>query len=252
MTQPLFILGNKRSGTSHLTLLLNTHPKIFVAPEADLVWALYRRSRGQPIERYPMDGSSGLAQTIGLCGAELSDPVASANEIFWRILSKLARASGKILDDLEWAGDKKPVQHADPPIFDFIRTTWPKARFVHIVRHPAAVIASKKAALAGHLSSMTPWDRPDDELLAFWTENERRVLAHKAAGAPIFSIALPALIRDPVAVLRALFDFLDLPGDANVNRTAQSITVEQDMKYDLNALALTPEAKAVVDLYDLG
>ena len=251
MTQPLFVLGNKRSGTSHLSRLLNLYPKIFVAPEADLVWALYRRSRGQSISQYPMDGPRGLAETVRLYGNELLDPAASTNDIFWRILSRLARTHGKILNDMEWAGDKKPVQHADPRIFEFIRTTWPNAKFVHIVRHPAAVIASKKAALASHLSFMTVWDRPDDEMLAFWTENERRVLSYKAAGAPIFSIALPAFIRDPAAVLSSLFDFLDLSEDTNVYRTARSITVEQDKKYDLNALPLTPEAKAIVDLYGL-
>jgi len=36
MTRPLFLVGNKRSGTSQLVRLLNLHPKIFVAHESDV------------------------------------------------------------------------------------------------------------------------------------------------------------------------------------------------------------------------
>ena len=40
MTRPLFLVGNKRSGTSHLVRLLNLHPQVFVSHESDIVWAL--------------------------------------------------------------------------------------------------------------------------------------------------------------------------------------------------------------------
>jgi hypothetical protein len=251
MWRPLFLLGNKRSGTSHLMRLLNAHPKIYVAPEADLIWALYCRSRGGPIESYPMDGPRGLAKTMDYCGNDLADQTAGTQETFARMLSIWARHHRKNLSAMEWAGDKKPVQHADPKVFAFIQSVWPDARFVHIIRHPAAVIASKKAALANHLSFMRVWNRSDEELLAFWTENELRVLAHKAAGAPIFSLTLPALIRDPGVVLAELLKFLNLSDDPGLRALAQSTTTNQDDKYVAHTLSLTPEAQAIVEHYVL-
>jgi hypothetical protein len=252
MPNPLFLLGNKRSGTSHLIRLLNAHPKIYVAPEADLVWALYRRSRNEPIEPYLMDGSRGLARTIAHSGSDLAGKAAGTREMFWRVLSVWALRDGKHLGDLEWAGDKKPVQHADPLVFAFIRLTWPDARFVPIVRHPAAVIASKRAALTNDLASMTVWARPDEELLAFWTENEQRVLAHKAAGAPIFSLTLRALIRDPARTMGALLEFLTLPDDPGLRALAQLTTSAQDEKHAAHTLILTPDAQSIVEHYALG
>ena len=37
----LFIVGNKRSGSTHLMRLLNLHENIFVTNESDIVWVLY-------------------------------------------------------------------------------------------------------------------------------------------------------------------------------------------------------------------
>ena len=199
-----------------------------------------------------MDGPRGLARTMNYCSGDLADRTASTQETFARVLSIWADHHGKNLSAMEWAGDKKPVQHADPKVFSFIQSVWPDARFVHIIRHPAAVIASKKAALANHLSFMSAWDRSDEELLAFWTENERRVLAHKGTGAPIFSLTLPALTRDPVVILAELLKFLDLPDDPGMRALAQSTTANQDHKYADHALPLTPEAQAIVEHYALG
>ena len=40
--KPLFIIGNKRSGTTLVTDLLNSHPNVFVSHEADIAWILFQ------------------------------------------------------------------------------------------------------------------------------------------------------------------------------------------------------------------
>ena len=42
MIYPLFIIGNKRWGTSQLVRMLNLHPLMFVSDESDISWILYQ------------------------------------------------------------------------------------------------------------------------------------------------------------------------------------------------------------------
>lgn len=253
MPRPLFIMGNKRSGTSHLVALLNAHPEIFVAPEADVVWALYRRATGQSLEPYPEDGPRGLAATLERVGSYIANAECS-KQAFAQVLSELMRDLGKAPDDLQWMGDKKPVQHADPEVLKFILDTWPDARFLHIVRHPRAVIASKLKGLAGPLSFMDAWRRDEAALLQFWVNNEQRVLDHKAAGVPIHSLTLPQLVADPTHAMNGVLSFLDLlPADDGYARIVATETAGQspDHKYDEHQLSLTTDARHLVELYDL-
>jgi hypothetical protein len=250
MPRPLFIIGNKRSGTSHLVRLINAHPALYVAPEADLVWALYCRARNEPITRYPDDGDKGLNETIDLCG-DIFASDAAPDEAFRAALARLAIRDGKSPASLAWIGDKKPVQQADPDVFAFIRTTWPDARFLHIVRHPSAVLASKRAAI-GKFTELETWKQPTDDLLAFWVENEQHVIAHRDAGAAVHSIVFPQLVRDPAGAYDRLLHFLDLPSaDAELSAFVGAETVSQDEKYADADLPLSPQAQDVVARYNL-
>jgi len=55
MTKAVFIVGNKRSGSTQLMALLNLHPNIFVSNESDIIWILYRFHNNQDIVPYPWD-----------------------------------------------------------------------------------------------------------------------------------------------------------------------------------------------------
>ena len=48
--RPLFIIGNKRSGTSQLVRILNLHPEIFIAHESDIIWILHQFYRQEPFD----------------------------------------------------------------------------------------------------------------------------------------------------------------------------------------------------------
>ncbi len=250
MPRPLFIIGNKRSGTSHLVRLINAHPALYVAPEADLVWALYCRALNEPITRYPNDGDKGLNATLDLCGDIFASDL-TTDAAFRDVLARLAERDDKSPAELAWIGDKKPVQQADPDVFGFISKTWPDARFLHIVRHPNAVLASKRAAI-GKFTELETWKQPTDDLLAFWVENEQRVIAHRDAGARLHSIAFPDLVADPAGAYDRLLHFLDLPpADSTLRAFVEAETVSQDEKYASADLNLSPEAKEIVARYNL-
>lgn len=78
--KPLFLVGNKRSGTSHLVRLLNVHPSVFVAHEADVVWILYQIAQGAPYQCYPWDGPVGMEATLKAC-ADLLDREAATHRM---------------------------------------------------------------------------------------------------------------------------------------------------------------------------
>ncbi len=146
MTRPLFIVGNKRSGTSHLVRLLNLHPQVFVSHESDIVWALYQFFHDQPIQSHPWDSDRGLRHTMESCG-DLFRRERCPRENFLAIQRRLMEAGTPFLppqtkNELRWIGDKKPFQHGDPQLVTFILEHFPDAHFVHIVRHPFAVALS--------------------------------------------------------------------------------------------------------------
>ena len=146
MTRPLFIVGNKRSGTSHLVRLLNLHPQVFVSHESDIVWALYQFSHDQPFQSHAWDSDRGLRHTLESCG-DLFRRERSPRENLLAIQQRLMEAGTPFLPpqtkaELLWIGDKKPFQHADPNLVAFILEHFPDAHFLHIVRHPFSVALS--------------------------------------------------------------------------------------------------------------
>ncbi|WP_326547579.1 sulfotransferase [Mycolicibacterium sp. ND9-15] len=146
MTRPLFIVGNKRSGTSHLVRLLNLHPQVFVSHESDIVWALYQFSHNQPFRSHPWDSDRGLRHTVNSC-ADLFRQDLSPRESFLAVQRRLMAAGTPFLpaqtkSKLCWIGDKKPFQHGDPQLVTFMLEHFPDAHFLHIVRHPFSVALS--------------------------------------------------------------------------------------------------------------
>lgn len=146
MTRPLFLVGNKRSGTSHLVRLLNLHPHVFVSHESDIVWALYQYFHNEPFQSHPWDSDRGLRHTLESC-QHLLRREASPRENFLAVQRRLMDAGTPFLppqkkSELQWIGDKKPFQHGDPLLLAFIMENFPDAHFVHIVRHPFSVALS--------------------------------------------------------------------------------------------------------------
>lgn len=72
--KPLFVMGNKRSGTTVLTNLLNAHPRIFLSHEADTAWILYQARNGRPAQyaTHPQDSRMELDSTLKSCKRILS------------------------------------------------------------------------------------------------------------------------------------------------------------------------------------
>ena len=148
MIRPVFIVGNKRSGTSQLVRVLNLHPQVFVSHESDIIWALWQFARGEPFQAHPWDSDVGLRHTLETCG-HLFRREQSPCENFLAVQQRLMEIGTPFLPpqkktEVLWIGDKKPFQHTDPQVLDFIIEHFPDAHFLHIVRHPFAVAMSSE------------------------------------------------------------------------------------------------------------
>lgn len=150
-----FIVGNSRSGTTMLLRMLNQHPSIFVGNEFhffEQLWSSTDRDKVMDITEASLlmskllyihhEGYTG-EMDIDKYAGEAHDFVARegkglhyAHEYFGAFLLSLTAAAHKSI----------PCEKTPQNIFyiDEIKALFPKAKFIHIVRDPRAILLSQK------------------------------------------------------------------------------------------------------------
>ncbi len=222
--QTLFIIGNKRSGTSQLVRLLNLHPKIFVSHESDIAWILYQFHQGKPFAAHPWDSPRGMQTTLDIAGHLLNEQ-ATPQQNFAALQSYLMEKGTPWLPaqhktEVQWMGDKKPLQNTDPQVLAFILKHFPEARFVHIVRHPLAVVASSdkfnQTADGDFWLGMSPAQK-----LERWTFHEQQVVKlRETFPGRVHTLRFEDLCRRTAREMARLFSFLQVKHDHRTLREA--------------------------------
>lgn len=194
--QPLFILGQARSGTTHLHNLLSTderfaypnlwqalNPHTFLVTEkySGLIRLAFRllAPRTRLVDNVNLDPEVPFEDEVATCCATLHSPLLSwvfprSGDYYERYLTfrgvpeeETARWKAALLlfyKKLTWKYDR-PLLLKTPPHTCRIRLLlemFPDARFVHIHRNPYDVFRSTKR-LEGVLSHVTRLQRPDPE-----------------------------------------------------------------------------------------
>ena len=219
MIRPLFIIGNKRSGTSQLVRVLNLHPHIFVSHESDIAWILYQFHQCREFQAHPWDSDRGMRITLKSSGHCLRHE-ASVWENFLSVqLAVMAKGnpwlSPQNKDDLRWVGDKKPLQHTDPDLLKFILEHFPEARFLHIVRHPFDVVASSnefnQTVNGDFWLGLSP-----EKKIERWAFHEQTVLRlRQTMPNRVHSLRYEDFCQDTEKALSSVFDFLEVKPDAD-------------------------------------
>jgi hypothetical protein len=223
--RPLFIVGNKRSGSTLLVNMLNEHPQICVTHESDVVWALFQAKESFPevFECFELDAPRGLNSLLNAYGGQmrrsLGETRPSRNEIraaFFDIQRLVIEAGTemhaplKAAEGLLWIGDKKPVQHASPRLRAFLADAFPDAKFVHIIRHPQSAVASQMSAARTWPVAPDFWKGASAEVLAQWCAIEDWVSDLKnACPDDVYTVRLEDLSSCPRSEMSALFGFLE-------------------------------------------
>ena len=175
---PAFVLCSVRSGSTLLRVLLDSHSQI-VSPQE-----LHLRDVGVQIKS---DYAQQALQELGLDVKELE-------YLLWdRVLHRELEESGK-----QHVVNKTPN---DVFITDRILECWPDARFIFLLRHPAAIVRSRQ-----EVRPQDSVERHVSMVLRYGDALERARRTH--AG---ITVRYEELTADPAAVTQRLCAFLGVP-----------------------------------------
>jgi Sulfotransferase family len=203
---PILIIGMNRSGTTLLSLMLDSHSRIAIPYESHFFVPYYRNRQG-----FDLTGNEGRLELVSRILAEpyvqVWDQQLSPAEIdlsrctglaetINEIYSTYARRLGKDL----W-GDKTPAYISD---IDVLNALFPAARFIHIVRDGRDV----------SLSILKQWWGANNFLSAMqhWTSTvtcARKMLAMLPQERWL-EVRFEDLVSEPERELRRVTDFLGL------------------------------------------
>lgn len=245
MRPPIFIIGNPRSGTTLLRLMVNNHPHIVVPPECGFAVWWYEKYRDWGIDagREPqvLDGfltdlaASKKIETWNLDYGALRDFIAAGRpadygELVSCVYTFFGDATGKTFH--RW-GDKNNfyIQHIAT-----LEAIFPEARYVHIVRDGRDVACSyRKLAATPMDSKYAPHLATDIAAIATeWHDNNAGAAAAFAALDParVCVVRYEDLVTSSEAELRRICACLDEPFDEQMlqyylwNQKAQQEPVE--------------------------
>ena len=224
MLRPLFIIGNKRSGTSQLVRVLNLHPEVFISHESDIAWILQQFHHHEEFRAHPWDSERAMRfalETAGHCLQLEHTPW----ENFLNVQHALMENGSPWLPPqkktgLKWIGDKKPMQHTDPELLKFLLANFPEARFLHIVRHPLEVVGSSDQF--NQTAEGDFWQELSSaEKLERWAFHEQQVLQLRHSFPErVHSLRFEDFCCETEKEMARVFKFLDLKPDGPMLREA--------------------------------
>jgi hypothetical protein len=213
-----FILGNPRSGTSLLRLILNAHPHIIAPPESGFLhwWSKkYQDWKDVSLEAFADDILSskkiedwGLDRASFIKLLHVRNPqtyVDAAGLVYELYAEKLGKEGVRAVVDK----NNYYIHH----ISDLIQI-WPDASFIHIIRDGRDVACSYRGI--HRLKSSSPYlpklPSSIEEIAGEWQQNNSRIIRElKEANRSSFTLRYEDLVQKPAEVLNGLMNFMGLP-----------------------------------------
>lgn len=225
MRPPLFIIGNPRSGTTLLRLMLTNHRNIVIPPECGFAVWLYDKYKsvsfsGSILDRFVTDLSNARKiETWNLDYTKLSNYLNAAklisySEAVGKVYEFYGHATGKTFS--RW-GDKNNfyLHHIDT-----IRDMYPSALFVHIVRDGRDVACSYLNLHRSNIKSKYAPQLPStvNSIAMEWFANIREIRSSfdKAGWKNTCEIRYEDLVSQTESELKKLCAFLDEPYDTDM------------------------------------
>jgi hypothetical protein len=219
---PVFIIGNPRSGTTLLRLMLTNHQNIVIPPECGFAVWFYEKYHSlhfseNEISAFIQDLSGARKiETWNLDYAQLrkyiiSSEVASYPQIVAAVYKFYGHSLGK--NARRW-GDKNNfyLHHIET-----LSTMFPSAQFIHIVRDGRDVACSYKALSKSQIISRYAPDLPVSiqEIAHEWMENIQKIRTSfkKLPSWQVLEIRYEDLVSSTVKELQKICDFLGEPYD---------------------------------------
>ena len=198
----LFVIGPPRSGSTLLMRMLSSHSAIYSRPEPHVFGPLAHLGYFDTVEKAPFDQFQ-AADAMRAIVADLprgeEDYVdacrAYVDVLYGRLLE--ARGGGK-----RFFLDKTP---ANALVLPFITRLYPKARYVVLTRHPAAVFSSfANSFFDGDFAAAERFN----PILDRYVPAMARLL--REAAVPLVQVGYERLVSAPDAEMRRVCEFLGL------------------------------------------
>lgn len=213
----VFLVGCPRSGTTWLQAMLACHPGIYTGPETQFFGAYH------PVEREYLrekDGRCGISEY--LARDAFYELLADS---FWRVVSALPEPPHQPAYFLE----KSPYHCV---FAETILRTFPRARFIHMIRDARAVVASLLRISKGWAEGWAP--NTAERATEFWFECvSAGCKISDLVGSPeqYVSVRYEDVRREPETYLSGLYGWLGLPFDAELVQAAiQANTLDRSAR----------------------
>lgn len=226
--KPVFLIGNPRSGTTMLRLMLTSHEDIGIPPESEFIARLFSRyghvknfsQSDLTAFRNDLSGDPiNLAEQWEVSLADLiPDSETLIGQPYAMVCASIYRAyqQAKGLAPTQLWGDKN---NAYSQYVDLLAGLYPDARFVHLLRDGRAVLNSYRKVSADDDNKYAPVLPKDAREVALrWSDTTSRIERHleRFARQRWISLRYEDLLKEPEAQSRRLCEFLDLPYDAGM------------------------------------
>lgn len=264
--QPIFILGNPRSGTSLLRLILTSHSEILIPPECGFIVWLYDKYRAWTAEDAVNSAVRGQYlkdlfeckkfETWSLQYADVDTLIQeSPPQNYADLCATVCKAYGKkhSYAGTIW-GDKNNFYVRRLHILNEI---YPKARFLHIVRDGRDVACSYREVMQ-HNSASPYAPKLSNDISSIASEWSKTVLTVDNFMAGLneprkFTIRYEELVRSPELSLSNICNWLELSYESHplefykINRRVQ---LEPAMTMDWKARTTEPISADTVGRYN--
>jgi hypothetical protein len=225
---PIFILGSPRSFTSLVCGMLGQHPETYGMPELNLFINDTVRELLEGLTGFRQIQLHGLLRAVAqLYGGEQT--LASVDMARRWLLRRFDVSTSTIYHELcRKVGplhvvDKSPVYSLKPEYLQRIRTAFPDARYLHLLRHPRThgesvmkVAKGLMAILANSIDYTT--DPPTIDPQISWLDMQERIIQYLETDVPPprrMRVRGEDVLADPEGVLREICTWLGLRTDAD-------------------------------------
>lgn len=211
-TDPIFIVGVHRSGTTLLRYMLSSSPRIYIPPESDFIPRFFLCKPLAALDEKKVASTLDIIFEKYRFVKEWEGERPEANDFYSTMRSKTPAG---FLEQLysHYAAQKGAVRWGDKtPIYssyiDLIHQIFPQAKFVHIIRDGRDVA----------LSMLDKWGDKEIHVDIYFTARNwvRRIreaqLSGKRLGSGLFyELTYESLVASPEESLRHVCDFLEEP-----------------------------------------
>jgi hypothetical protein len=211
---PVFIIGNPRSGTTLLRLMLANHKNIIIPPECGFAVWFYEKYRSDVFSKTVVDefvrdiSTARKIETWNLDYAKLTEYIIKSNAVTYpQAVSAVYEFYGQSLGRSfhRW-GD-----------IDTLHAMYPLAQFVHIVRDGRDIACSYKVLGKSKSISKYAPDLPASisEIALEWSQNIQKIRRsfEKLPGEQTFEVRYEDLVSQPSRELQKICQFLEEPYD---------------------------------------